>query len=157
MLPVLLAGLMLGGGCDHYARPNEPLPESFEAQTLDGQPLHRGSFVGKPWVIALWVPGCGTCARELPELEAVRHVLEGRGVGFLALSLEPDAELVRRGAEALGLKMTVATTEGEVLAPLFVNQVPSTVFLDAFGRVVAAASGARGRAFLERRTRALLQ
>ena len=97
------------------------------------------------------------CAREFPELEAVRSTYESRGVGFLALSLEPDEQLVRRAAQQLGIRMRVAISKDETLGPLGVNQVPSTVFVDAEGRIVAAASGERGRGFFERRVRALLK
>jgi thioredoxin-like negative regulator of GroEL len=86
----------------------------------------------------------------------VRRAYEERGVGFLALSLEPDERLVREAAARLGIGMAVATTRDEVLAPLGVRAVPSTVFVAADGTVVAAATGARSEAFFERRVRALL-
>jgi hypothetical protein len=86
----------------------------------------------------------------------VKAEFEPRGVGFLAVSIEPDPALVRAAAARLGLTLTVAISEGETLAPLFVNQVPSTIFVDPEGIIVAAASGARSEAFFRRRTRALL-
>ncbi len=51
----------------------------------------------------------------------------------------------------------VALATGEVLGPLSVREVPSTVFVDAQGTIVAAASGPRERAFLSKRTRELLE
>lgn len=50
----------------------------------------------------------------------------------------------------------MAVTDDEVLAPLGVRAVPSTVFVSADGTVVAAASGVRSEAFFEERVRALL-
>jgi hypothetical protein len=64
-------------------------------------------------------------------------------VGFLALSLEPDLKRVRRGMDEWNLQFQVATTTGEVLGPLFVREVPSTIFVDAQGTIVVAASGPR--------------
>ena len=52
--------------------------------------------------------------------------------------------------------MPVATTADEVLAPLGVRAVPSTVFVAADGTVVAAATGERGERFFEERVRELL-
>jgi hypothetical protein len=92
----------------------------------------------------------------LPELEQVRRKYEARGVGFVALSLERSEEAVRAGARALQLQMPLAVADGEVLAPLGVNQVPSVVFINARGIIVAAANGEQGRGFLERRVRMLL-
>jgi hypothetical protein len=87
----------------------------------------------------------------------VRREYERKGVGFLAVSIEADEALVRRGAERNGIAMTVAISKDEMLGPLSVNQVPSTVFVDRQGVIVAAASGARDREFLEKRVRELLK
>ncbi len=92
----------------------------------------------------------------MPELEAVRRELEPLGVGFIALSLERDEARVRKAVQALGVHMTVATATGEVLAPLGVGEVPSTVFVDADGTLVVAASGPRSGKFLAARARELL-
>lgn len=92
----------------------------------------------------------------MPELEKVRQEYEAQGVGFLALSLEPDAQVVGAAAVRLGVRMKVAVADGEVLGPFGVNQVPSTIFVDRTGTIVAAASGERSRAFIERRVKALL-
>lgn len=93
----------------------------------------------------------------MPELEQLRREFEAENLGFLALSLEPDRALVAQAASRFGLRMPVAVAEGEMLGPLGVNRVPSTAFVDRSGRIVAASSGERSRAFYERRIRALLE
>jgi hypothetical protein len=77
----------------------------------------------------------------LPELEKIRQEFEPQGVGFLALSLSSDRETVRTEAGRLGIRMAVGTTPAEVLAPLGVNAVPATLFVDRDGTIVAAATG----------------
>lgn len=77
-------------------------------------------------------------------------------MGFLALSIEPDAAEVAAAANKLGIQATVAITSDEVLAPFGVRGVPATAFVDAQGRVVAAATGVRDRGFFSRRIEALL-
>ncbi len=52
--------------------------------------------------------------------------------------------------------MPVAIAKDETLAPLGTNQVPSAVFIDRRGVIVAAAGGERKRTFLEARTQELL-
>jgi len=42
--------------CEYYAKPNRPLPSSFEAKFLDGSPLNAEILRGKPAVINIWVP-----------------------------------------------------------------------------------------------------
>lgn len=48
---------ILAAGCDPVDRVNRPLPEKFSLKALDGTRMERASFVGHPWVLALWLPG----------------------------------------------------------------------------------------------------
>jgi hypothetical protein len=77
-------------------------------------------------------------------------------VGFLALSLEPDAKRVATAAREMELSLPIALARGEMLGPLGVRAVPSTVILDANGSVAAVASGARKRAWFTARLRELV-
>lgn len=63
---------------------------------------------------------------------------------------------MRAAVAKIPISMTVALTEDETLGPFGVKTVPSTVFLDKDGVIVAAASGPRDQAFFEARVRALL-
>ena len=62
--------------------------------------------------------------------------MAGTPVRFLAVSLEADARRVRVAVETLKLRLPVATPEAELLAPLGLDSVPSTIFIDASGQVV---------------------
>jgi len=93
----------------------------------------------------------------LPELELVRREFEPQGIRFIALSLERDPDVVREAADKLGIRMQVASARSEILAPLAVKEIPSTVFVRGDGTIVAAASGARTRSFLRERTGELLR
>lgn len=59
-------------------------------------------------------------------------------VRFLAVSLDADTRHVRVAAETLKLTLPVATPEAELLAPLNLETVPATIFVDASGQVVMA-------------------
>ncbi len=74
---------------------------------------------------------------------------------FLALSLEPDAELVTRAARRLDLSMKVAIAKSESLGPFGVNQVPSVAFLRSDGVINAVGTGYHEKAWLERRLKEL--
>lgn len=152
---LVLLGAASLSACDVYDQVDRPLP-ALKAFTLDNRPLQPSALEGKPWVIALWVPGCVPCARELPELDEVRREWEPKGVGFLALSLHPDVADVREFMQRFGVGMKVAIAQDQVLGPLGVTAVPSTVFVGANGRIVATANGARSRGFFERRITELL-
>jgi hypothetical protein len=93
----------------------------------------------------------------LPELEAIRAEFEPQGIRFIAVSLDSNADLVRRTAEKLGIHLALAVPQSEVLGPLGVKGIPSTLFIRADGTIVAAAMGERSRKFLADRTRELLR
>lgn len=71
--------------------------------------------------------------------------------------MEQDEARVRRSVEDWKISTPVFIATGEVLGPLGVREVPSTVFVDARGLIVAAASGPRSQRFLAERARALLE
>lgn len=72
-------------------------------------------------------------------------------MGFLALSLEPNEQLVINASAKANIGAKVAVAKSEVLGPLGVSQVPSTIFLRKDGILNAVASGPRDLAWLERR------
>lgn len=62
--------------------------------------------------------------------------MAGTPVHFLAVSLDADTRRVRVAMETLKLTLPVATPEAELLAPLGLETVPATIFVDASGQVV---------------------
>jgi len=92
----------------------------------------------------------------LPELEKVRQELELKGVGFAAVCITQSDARVRQAAARLGLTMPVAIAQGGMLGPLSVKYVPTTLFIDAEGKIVASATGQRSYEFLRDRARELV-
>lgn len=81
-----------------------------------------------------------------------------QGVKFLAVSIEQDQRLVEQAVKKYGLRVPVAIAgEGEMMAPLGVRAVPSTIFVTPDGHIIAAATGERDRAFFRRRVKELLR
>ena len=77
-------------------------------------------------------------------------------MGFLAISIEPDAKLVLEASNYFNIGAKVAVAKSETLGPLGVNQVPSTVFLRADGILNAVASGPKDSAWFEKRIQEIL-
>jgi len=86
----------------------------------------------------------------------VRAQYETQGVGFLALSINPDLSEVTEAAQRMGLKFQVASGPGDVMYPFGVRQVPDTIYIDASGQVVAFDRGPQGKAQFEKQVKALL-
>lgn len=154
---LLLTSLFaLAPGCERLERTQQVLPE-LGLRDLDGKAIATGALRGRPWIINIWLPGCESCAHEVPGLERVREAMEPRGVGFLALSLSSDSEGASSAAARMGIKTRVVTASGEIMAPLNLNEAPSTLFVSTEGVVVGRASGSRSQDFFGKWSLALLQ
>jgi hypothetical protein len=53
----LVLAALLWSGCEHYEKPNKPIPRDFRVRTLTGEIIDRTELKGRAWVIGLWVPG----------------------------------------------------------------------------------------------------
>jgi hypothetical protein len=138
-------------------RVDEVLPR-FQVAGLDGTRIDSSTLVGKPWVIALWMPGCSACKADMTALEETRRVYEARGVGFLAASIVEDPGSVRAAASELGFEGELVMSVGDLMHDLKVTGVPSSVFVNARGHLVArVASGRRSARFFSARAEELLK
>src|SRR5258705_9934058 len=61
-------------------------PASIQVETLDGQPVNLGSYVGKkPVLVEFWATWCPICKAILPKLEEARQK-HSHKVAFLAVA-----------------------------------------------------------------------
>lgn len=122
-----------------------PAPE-LVGTTLDGQPFTLADLRGKVVVLNVWASWCAPCRSEAADLQAVWTELRGRGVQFVGLntrdSQAPAEAFVARFAITYP---NVVDTDGsrqllfhDSLPPA---AIPSTLVIDAEGRVAARAIG----------------
>jgi thiol-disulfide isomerase/thioredoxin len=123
------------------------LPDPVSGTTLDGKQVALSDFRGKVVVINVWGSWCPPCRSEADDLATAAKELMPRGVVFLgintrdnsaetALAFErsrkvPYPSIFDPGGETL-------TSFHRTLSP---NAIPSTVVLDAQGRVAASVIG----------------
>lgn len=145
----LLLVLLAVSACDGAKKQNRPLPDDFKAITLTDDLLDRTTLAGQPWVISIWRPDCAPCLRQLATLDKVKAKHAAQRMGFVALSLETDEQLIFDAAAKAEIDSTLAWGD-EVMGPLGLKQVPSTVFLDSSAVIVASVNGEHDEATLEK-------
>lgn len=113
---------------------------SFEL--LNGGSGTFDTYRGKPLVVNFFASWCTPCLAELPGFERVGQNLDGQ-VGFLGVNLKDSVRAGRRVVEQTGITFTVARDpDGKLFQSFGAVAMPTTVFIDAGGKVVDVHSGA---------------
>lgn len=134
-----LAGRLLEGG-------GGALPEQAALARLDGTPVSPADWKGRPKVVNLWATWCPPCRRETPMMAEV------------AAASDVEILFVNQGESAATIRAYLAR-EGILIRPLLDPErammrgfgafgLPTTLFLDAEGRLLFAHMGEISRAQL---------
>ncbi|MFC7879843.1 TlpA family protein disulfide reductase [Isoptericola sp. NPDC057391] len=121
-------------------------PVTVEGTSFEGDEVSTADWLGDVVVVNTWYAGCAPCRAEAPDLVTLANEREADGVRVLGINTEDEA-----GA-ALSFQRTfdvpypsIEDRSGQVVAKLSgvvpLQAVPSTVVLDAEGRVAARVIG----------------
>lgn len=120
-------------------RPQAPV---LSGPTLDGTPFDPASTEGKVTVVNLWASWCAPCRAEAPTL--VRLANEYRDVAFVGMLTRDNVESAHAFVRRFGLNYPTINSEPLILkfsGTLAPNAIPTTLVIDAQGRVAARLSG----------------
>lgn len=133
------------GSVTEYAPGERGEPVEFEGELFDGTVVRASELRGKPALINFWYAGCAPCRAEAPWLNEL-HETYGQKVAFYGANVRDE----KGTAEAFEKKFGVAypsfrDLSGKVLLAMSkyvpAQAVPTTVVLDAEGRVAARILG----------------
>src|SRR5690625_658646 len=101
-----------------------------------GEIVQLRDFQGKPIVINLWATWCPPCRREMPVLEKAQQ--EYADVHFIFANQREPANIIERylSQESLELQNVVMDSSAVLAQEVDSTGLPTTLFLDAKGRVV---------------------
>jgi thiol-disulfide isomerase/thioredoxin len=122
-------------------------PGELRGATVDGQQVDLASYRGSTVVLNVWGSWCGPCQKEAPALQAASVALAPKGVKFLGINIREDGNQARAKAFERTYGITYPSlfdSTGYLLAlrgVVAANAVPSTVIVDAQGRIAARISG----------------
>lgn len=123
----------------------EPAPE-VTLTDFDGESFSLQDFEGRPVVMNFWASWCPFCIAEMPDFEKVHRSLADEVV-FLGIDqCESCQGGSREAAERLvretGVSYRLAEDpDGSVFVAFAGSSMPTTVFIDADGRVVEHVGG----------------
>jgi thiol-disulfide isomerase/thioredoxin len=110
--------------------------------TLTGATFDLAAERGHPVVIDVYGSWCAPCRAQQPQLNAVATRYQPRGVVMLGVGFrDGDAQLRSYDADNHVPYPTINDTAGDIAASLSVLSPPTTVVVDASGRVAATYYG----------------
>ena len=138
------------GGSDYAAVPQVSL------QTLDGKSFDLAALRGRVVLLNFWATWCIPCRSEIPELNAMHHDLESRGLSVVGVSTYDRAEGVKEFWQDIKQDYTVVLGDPGVESKFAVAGLPTTFILDREGRIRAKIVGERKRDSFEAAVKPLL-
>lgn len=104
---------------------------------------------GKPRVINLWATWCPPCRREMPVLQEAQQNMNN--IGFVFVNQGEHSEVIQQylNREDLALNNVMADSKGVLGYQVGSRALPTTLFVDAQGKLVDAYLGELSKASLK--------
>lgn len=135
----------------------QPAPD-VEFQTLAGAPFRLKDVQGQVVLLNFWATWCIPCREEIPELNALQHELQSKGLKVIGASTEDSAEGVNSyQAEVAKFEYEVLLGGADAKSKLEHPQLPTTYLIDRQGRIRQKIIGARDKAGWEAAVKPLLE
>jgi len=140
------SGFVAGDGSlvviDESQRQSAP---DITGTTLDGQPFSLAELRGKPTILNVWASWCAPCRAEAPILEKVWQAKQ-RDVHFIGLDTRDSDTAALSCIRKFGITYPNVIDRDGALQLRFSDTlppqaIPSTIVIDAQGRVAARALG----------------
>jgi thiol-disulfide isomerase/thioredoxin len=142
------AGFISGRGViTKLAVADREKPGEVSGETIDGDPVSLSDYAGQTVVLNVWGSWCAPCRAEAPDLVDAAAELASEDVAFLGIN---SRDLNEAAARAFVRRFDVPYPSiydqgGQTLlafrGTLTANSIPSTVVIDAEGRVAARVLG----------------
>lgn len=95
---------------------------------------------GVPMVVNFWFSTCEPCKREMPALAAAATTY-GSSVAFVGINPNDTATAATAFLQKYGVTFPNYLDDGDVLAEVGIVNMPTTVFVDTNGTIVATHAG----------------
>lgn len=130
-----------------------PRAPDFALPDLDGRVVRLADFAGRPVVLNFWATWCMPCRVEAPSFVAFARA--NPHIPVLGVAVDGTVEAVAKTAAEWGLDYPIVRADRATLAAYGVDVYPTTVVIDAEGRVADTHAGLMLRPHLWWSTRGL--
>jgi len=137
------------GTVTEIAPGNRGAPIVFSGETTQGDTYALADHRSSVTVVNFWYAGCAPCRKEAPDLQAVfaQELDRGRDVSFVGVNVRDQAATAAAFNQTFGVTYPALTDQNGAIQLAFAsdvppNAVPTTLVLDAEGRVAARVLGA---------------
>lgn len=118
----------------------------FTVLDMDGNEVTLESKIGKPLVINFWASWCPPCKGEMPDFEEV-YQEKGEDITFMMVNMTDG------GRETVDTAKSFLSDSGYTFPVYFdtqqsaagtygISSIPTTIFIDAKGQIIAGSTGA---------------
>ena len=111
----------------------------FTLKNLDGENVRLQDYRGKMVVLNFWAHWCGPCRSEIPAFRAFAQ--ENPEIPVLGISVDGRLKDVKKYARQLGIDYTVLVGDSKIQNLYNISSLPTTVIVDAEGKVKKAHVG----------------
>jgi thiol-disulfide isomerase/thioredoxin len=125
---------------------NRSEPITFSGTSETGTTLDSTDYLGNVLVVNFWYAGCAPCRAEAPALEQVFQATKASGADFMGVNVRDQAATVVTFDKTFGITYpSIVDLDGQAqlsfASNVPPNAVPTTLVLDAQGRVAARILG----------------
>ena len=106
----------------------------------NGTTYNLSALRGQPVILHLWASWCHACIIEMPEL--AEWSKDNRNIRFIPLSMDRELEPAYKFLTSKKLDIPALLGESRAPSKLQLRSLPSTLLIDAEGRMVGAVHGA---------------
>jgi peroxiredoxin len=122
-------------------------PVEYSGTSEHGEPISSTDYVGQVVVVNFWYAACAPCRAEAPDLQQLNADFEGTGARFLGVNVrdQPANAIAFNENYGITYPSAIDVTDGSMQlafsGSIPPNAVPTTLVLDASGRVAARILG----------------
>jgi thiol-disulfide isomerase/thioredoxin/tetratricopeptide (TPR) repeat protein len=113
----------------------QPAPD-FTLKNLQGKEVSLSSFKGKVVLLNLFSPTCGSCAAELPHLEALHKKYNKKGFSALIVDIANLSDETNKVAEKNNYTMTILLNGNILQEKYTIPGTPMTYLIDKRGKAI---------------------